>query len=100
MLGFLEHLGNPPGQIIKEAADGCQALIASPNLVPTVGFQALKEGENLSAGQVGQRQPADLMAGLLSQEQQEEFCTVTIAFQRTRPQPFLALEVIFKKAIE
>jgi len=97
LLGRIQGLGHPGGEVGEEAPQRCQALIASPGVIAAVLLQVLQEGKNTAHTQVFHVKTRDGPVSISGYEVQEEPHSIAIAPDRCGPEPLLNGQMVFKE---
>ena len=95
-----EHFRCPCGDVLEEAVQGGQPLVAGADVVAAVLLEVAQEGHDLLEGEVGEGQAGDLAALGGGGECQEEPDGVAVAADRGGAQAFDRDEVVSEEGVQ
>jgi len=97
---FSQHLRFPASEIVKEASQCRQALVASPDVVAPFSLEGVQEAKHALGAQILQRESRDLAPRILGRVLQEQPQGVPVALDGGWPKPLACPQVICKESVE
>ena len=92
--------GGLSGNVIEEALEGGETLIARANVVVALALERVEEPPDPLGGEVGDLQGGQLAASVFCRERQEQSDGVSIAADGGRTEPLASLEMILEECVQ